>query len=174
MKKAWIPMVALLAATPASAQTGQDAASLAGVRSLYESVRGYITASAEQMPEDKYSFRPTPEVRTFGEIIGHVADSQYGFCAPVRGEKAPTMPSAEKLTSKAELVKAVKDAFAYCDAAYGIPASKLNDALTFFGQPHTKLSVLAFNMAHDFEHYGNLVTYMRINGMVPPSSQGGM
>jgi uncharacterized damage-inducible protein DinB len=173
MKRAWLPMVALLAATPASAQTG-DAASLAGVRGLYESVRGYITASAEQMAEDKYSFRPTPDVRTFGEIIGHVANSQYMFCASVKGEKAPAMPDAEKLTSKAELVKAVKDAFAYCDAAYGIPGSQLNDALSFFGEPHTKLSVLAFNMAHDFEHYGNLVTYMRINGMVPPSSQGGM
>lgn len=172
-KRAWFPLMAILVATSASAQMTQDEGSVAGVRGVYETVRGYITASADQMPEAKYSFRPTPEVRSFGEIIGHVANAGYLFCAPVRGEKAPGMPDAEKLTSKAELVKALAASFAYCDAAYDIDAEQAGQPLSFFGQKHTKLSVLAFNESHYFEHYGNLVTYMRINGMVPPSSQGG-
>jgi uncharacterized damage-inducible protein DinB len=172
MKTAWLVPVALLMAAPASAQTSGDG-SVAGVRSLYETVRGYITAAAEQMPEDKYSFRPTEEVRSFGEIIGHVANSGYMFCAPVLGEKPPSQPDAEKLTSKAELVAAVKASFAYCDKAHQLSGADASAALQFFGQPQTKLSVLAFNKGHDFEHYGNLVTYMRLNGMVPPSSQGG-
>jgi uncharacterized damage-inducible protein DinB len=164
----------LLAATPVSAQMNHDDGSVAGIRSLYQSVRGNIVAAAEQMPEDKYSFKPTPEVRSFGEILGHVANAGYMFCAPVRGEQAPSKPDAEKLGSKAEIVAALKASFEYCDQAYQVDAMAGGEALQFFGQPHTKLSVLGFNMGHDFEHYGNLVTYLRINGMVPPSSQRGM
>lgn len=170
MKRAWLALTALLVATPLSAQMGQNDASLAGVRGLYQTVRGYITAAAQQMPEDKYSYRPTDEVRSFGEIVGHVANAGYLFCAPVKGEQAPQKPNAEKLGSKAEIVAALQDAFAYCDGAYQV--SDADAPLQFFGQQHTKLSVLAFNMGHSFEHYGNLVTYMRLNGMVPPSSQG--
>ncbi len=172
MKRVWLALTALLLATPLSAQMGQGDGSVAGVRGLYQTVRGYITAAAEQMPEDKYSYRPTDEVRTFGQIIGHVANSGYMFCAPVRGQQAPSMPDAEKLASKAEIVAALKASFAYCDAAYQLSAADASAPLQFFGQQHTKLSVLAFNMGHAFEHYGNLVTYLRLNGMVPPSSQG--
>ena len=177
MKKAWFPLMALAAfavATPVSAQMDHEQGSVAGVRGLYETVRRYIIASAEQMPEDKYSFRPTDDVRSFGEIVGHVANAGYMFCASVKGGERPMMGNAEELTSKAEIVEAIKASFAYCDDAYHIGTMDAGEGLEFFGQPHTKLSVLAFNMAHDFEHYGNLVTYMRINGMVPPSSQGGM
>lgn len=171
MKRAWLALTALLVATPLSAQMGQGDGSVAGVRGLYQTVRGYITAAAEQMPEDKYAYRPTEEVRSFGQIIGHVANAGYLFCAPVRGQQAPDTGDAEKLMSKAELVAALKASFEYCDAAYQLSGTDAGAALQFFGQPHTKLSVLAFNMGHAFEHYGNLVTYMRLNGMVPPSSQ---
>lgn len=157
-----------------AAMAAGDGASAAGVTALYQTVRGYITASAEQMPEEDYSYSPTPEVRSFGQILGHVANASFMFCAPVRGEEAPSRPNAEELATKAEIVQALSEGFAYCDQAYATDAGQMADALQFFGQPHTKLSVLAFNMAHDFEHYGNLVTYMRLNGMVPPSSQGGM
>jgi len=173
MMRAWLVPAALLVAAPASAQMSGSDGSVDGIRSLYEAVRGYLTASADQMPEDKYSFRPTEEVRSFGEIIGHVANSGYMFCAPVLGEEPPSLPDAEKLASKAELVAALKASFAYCDKAHQLSAADASAAVQFFGQPNTKLSVLAFNMGHDFEHYGNLVTYMRLNGMVPPSSQGG-
>jgi len=175
MKRLWIPLVALMAALPAAPASAQmsDGASLAPVRGLYETVRGYIIASAEQMPEADYSFKPTDEVRSFGEIIGHVANAGYLFCSAAAGEQSPSSTNAEELTGKAELVEAVKASFAYCDKAYHMDAGKSGESVTFFGAQHTRLSVLSFNMGHDFEHYGNLVTYMRLKGMVPPSSQGG-
>jgi len=164
----------LFSSAPLAAQMGGGDGSAAGIRGLYETVRGYIIAAAEQVPEEDYSFQPTPEVRTFGQLVGHVANAGYLFCAPVRGDQAPQMGDAEKLGSKAELVSALKASFAFCDEAYAAGADRMNQSMEFFGQPHTGLSVLAFNMGHDFEHYGNMVTYMRMKGMVPPSSQGGM
>ena len=161
----------LVAATPLSAQMADGSAQ--GVRGLYQTVRGYIVAAAEQVLEETYAYQPTPDVRTFGQLIGHVTNAGYLFCAPVLGEQAPQRGNAEEITSKAELVAALKASFEYCDRAYAAGADRMNASLEFFGQPHTGLSVLAFNMGHDFEHYGNIVTYMRLNGMVPPSSQGG-
>ena len=83
------------------------------------------------------------------------------------------MPNAEEMASKAELVEAVKASFAYCDKAYAMPESKAMEQTTFFGREGSRLWVLNFNVTHVAEHYGNLVTYMRLKGMVPPSSQGG-
>lgn len=174
MKNALVAaLAALCIATPASAQMTEDA-SLAGVQGLYETVRGYLLASAEQAPQELYDYRPTDEVRSFGEIVGHVANAGYMFCAGALGEDAPQMGDAEELGSKAELLEALRGSFEYCDQAHAMDAGQADESVQFFGQDHTRLSVLAFNMGHDFEHYGNLVTYMRINGMVPPSSQGGM
>lgn len=166
---------ALAATAPLTAQMnhGQDG-SLAGIRGLHQQVGGFITAAAEQMPEADYGFKPTPEVRSFGELVGHVANATRMFCTSATGAARTPAPDAEKLASKAEIVAALKDAFASCDAAYTMDAMKAGESLDFFGQKHTRLSVLAFNMGHNYEHYGNIVTYMRLKGMVPPSSQGGM
>ncbi len=173
-----VPFVLAFAAAPVAAQAPMGAPSaqpgVSAVRPLYSMVQDYITRSAEQMPEEKYSFRPTPEVRTFGEIIGHLADSQYMFCAMAKGEDSPAEQEYEKAATKAELVAGLKAANTYCDDIY----SSMTDArgaepVEVFGQDMNRLGVLNFNMGHDFEHYGNLVTYLRMNGMVPPSSQGG-
>lgn len=135
--------------------------------------KDYLTKAAEQMPEAKYAFKPTPDVRTFGQIVGHIADANYSFCNYANSDTKPT-ESAEKLAKKADIQKALAASFAYCDKAYaglndttGAVEVKLED----IGQTVSKLGALAFNSAHDFEHYGNLVTYMRMNKMVPPSSQ---
>jgi hypothetical protein len=94
----------------------------------------------------------------------------------VKGEKSPAATDFEKATSKAALVQGIKDAFAYCDGAYQISDAKANtEQVTFFGSmTGSRLWALMFNVAHNNEHYGNLVTYFRLKGMVPPSSQGGM
>lgn len=173
MSKYIVPLAALLVASPVSAQMSGSDASLAGVRALYESVSGFITKAADQMPESEYAFKPTPQVRSFGQLVGHVANASHLFCSAALGEKPMTSGDAEKLTSKAELVAALKAGFAACSKAHAMDASKANEKLDFFGQPHTRMSVLAFNMGHDFEHYGNMVTYMRLKGMVPPSTGGG-
>ncbi len=175
MMRRWIPVLALAVASPAWAQAAQHAGhgpgSVEGIRGLYDIVKGYITKSAEQMPEEHFSFKPTPEVRSFGQLIGHIIDAQYLFCSAVLGEQAPAS-DAEKITSKAALRDALGKSNAYCDRAYQVTEPVGGQPIQFFGRDQTKLSVLAFNMGHDFEHYGNIVTYMRMKGLTPPSSQG--
>jgi uncharacterized damage-inducible protein DinB len=141
---------------------------------LYEMVKGYLTAAAEQMPEEKYSFRPTDEVFTFGEIVGHAANAMYLFCGTVKDSSTQAPANYQEMTSKAAIVEGLTGSFANCDNAYAIDDATAMEEVEFFGQTGTKLWVLGFNLAHSWEHYGNLVTYLRLNGMVPPSSQGGM
>jgi uncharacterized damage-inducible protein DinB len=131
-----------------------------------------VLKSAEEMPEQNYSFRPVATVRSFGQLVGHVADGQYEFCSAIVGDgKQP--PGIEKnKTSKADLIAALKEGFAYCDQAF----SSMNDTqaaelVKFFGHDAPKLGVLYFNTGHNMEHYGNMVTYLRMKGLVPPSSQ---
>src|SRR5215469_11033497 len=140
-------------------------------KGLYTMAKNNLIKAAQKMPEENYSFKPTPEVRSFGQIIGHVADAQYEFCAPVKGEKKAS--DVEKtVTSKAELVAALQTAFSYCDEVYNsMTDAHAADKIKFFGRDFTKLATLEFNVAHDNEHYGNIVTYMRLKGLVPPSSE---
>ena len=142
------------------------------VTPLYEMSKGWLIKSAELMPEANYAFKPTPDVRSFGQLIGHVANANYMFCSSVLGEKNPAAQDLEKTTDRATLVKGLKDAFAYCDGAYQITNAKAGEPIEFFGMKGDKLWALMFNVAHNNEHYGNLVTYFRLKGMVPPSSQG--
>lgn len=143
-----------------------------GQRFLHEMVKNNILRSAEKMPEENYSFRPTPEVRSFGQLLGHIADAQYLFCSAVLGKPNPA-PGIEKTkTSKADLIAALKEAFAYCDAAFAeMTDAKLAETVKFFGREQAKGTVLSFNTAHNNEHYGNIVTYLRMKGIVPPSSE---
>lgn len=147
---------------------------LEAVTPLYDMGKNYLIKSAENMPEANWSFKPTPEVRSFGEIVGHVTDANYMFCSFALGEKSPATGSFEKAARTAG-IQALKDAFAYCDKAHKIAPARLNDMveLPFGGMKGNKLWVLVFNTSHNWEHYGNLVTYMRMKGVVPPSSQGG-
>jgi uncharacterized damage-inducible protein DinB len=84
----------------------------------YERTKGILLRSAEKMPEENYSFRPVDAVRTYGQIIGHLADAQYLFCSTASGEKNPDLNIEKTKTSKADLVAALKDGFAYCDKVY--------------------------------------------------------
>ncbi len=145
---------------------------VAAVRGQYEQTKGYLLRSVDQMPEADYSFRPTPEVRTFGQIVGHLANDQYQFCSAALGEKNPAAGDFEKTaTTKAALSQAIRASFTYCDRAYQITDQQATRAQGGGGQQRTPLDMLALNAVHNAEHYGNFVTYMRIKGMVPPSSQ---
>jgi uncharacterized damage-inducible protein DinB len=143
-----------------------------GSRMMFQIVSGYLTRTSEKAPEEVYAFKPTPEVRSFGQIIGHVAEENYGICAAAQGEKPPVTGIEKSVTTKADLVKALADSVAYCQKAYAALTDKSGaDMQPFFGQKLSRLSILDFNTAHDYEHYGNLVTYMRLKGIVPPSSE---
>ncbi len=139
-------------------------------------VRTNVVKSAQQMPEEHYSFKPTPAVRSFGELVGHIANANYMICSRATGAANPSTANIEKTkTSKADLTKAVEESFAFCDAQYAaLTDAKGAEMIDLFGRKQPRLNALQFNTAHDFEHYGNLVTYMRMKGLVPPSSQGGM
>ena len=161
-----------LRAQAAGQAAGQEA-TIASVKLTYDVVKGYITKAAAMVPQDKLAFQPTKDVRTMGQLFGHIANSTAMICSISSGMKSTATGDAEKLTTKADLEKALAGAFAFCDHAMTmITAKNANEAVDLFGMKHTRAGGMAFNNAHLFEHYGNLVTYMRINGMVPPSSGG--
>lgn len=160
----------LLFALPMMAQGPANTIST-DLKSTWNQIKGYVARSADKMPEDQYSFKPTADVRSFGQLIGHIADAQYMICGAAKGEQK--MLGIEKSkTTKAELIAALAESNAYCDAAY----DSLTDAsgaemVKMFGRERSKMGALQMNVSHDFEHYGNLVTYMRMKGLVPPSSE---
>lgn len=139
---------------------------------MYEGLKGIVLRSAEKVPEESYGFRPTEAVRSFGQVIGHVADSQYSFCSLVRGEKDPEPKIEQTRKSKADLIAALKDAFAYCDKAYdGMTDASGAQMIKLLGNDAPKMGALTVNLAHTAQHYGNLVTYMRLKNIVPPTSE---
>jgi uncharacterized damage-inducible protein DinB len=167
--------IALVAPIAAVAQSDRSPTSgaVASIVPLWERAKSLYQRSAEVMPEEKLSFRPTDQVRTFGQILGHVANDHYEFCPSALGEKSPNTQDFEKTTTRAGLLQALKDSFAYCDRAYRITDAQAVEQTEFFRSKGTRLWVLTYNILHDGEHYGNLVTYFRINGIVPPSTQSG-
>jgi uncharacterized damage-inducible protein DinB len=137
----------------------------------YAEAKNDVLRSAEKVPEELYSFRPTPAVRTFGQLIAHEADGQYELCSPVAG-KAVDKNIEGTVKGKAALIAALKEAFVYCDAIY----AKMTDAdavstIMMGGQKSSKIGAMDYNTVHTMEHYGNLITYMRLKGIVPPSSE---
>ena len=157
---------------PAAAVVSQENPLSAHNRLIYGGVKAILLRSAEKMPEENYIFKPTDAVRSFGHIVGHVADAQYVFCSLVRGETNPTPKIEQTKTSKADLIAALKDAFAYCDKAYdGMTDASAVQMVKLHGGDTPKLGALAANNVHTVEHYGNLVTYMRMKNIVPPTSE---
>jgi len=142
------------------------------LKNSYNGIKGTITKAADEMAEADYSFKASPMERTYGAIVGHIADVQMALCGNAQGEQKSS--DAEKTkTTKADLVAALKASFDYCDAAYeGMTDADAAKMVTLFGpRKATKIAVLNFNIAHDNEMYGQMVVYLRIKGLVPPSSQ---
>ena len=150
------------------------------LRSAYTGRKNDLIKSAENVPDSIYNLRPGPqkEVRTYGQIIGHLANFNYLWCSQARQEKYPAQgKDFEKLETRAELTQALKDAFNYCDPVYANLTDAAGLAVISVTQENGKqtqvprISLLILNLTHNNEHYGNLVTYMRIKSIVPPSSQ---
>lgn len=138
----------------------------------YARVSGLLQKSAEKMPEENYSFKPVDTVRSYGQILGHLADAQYAFCSMALGDKNPALDIEHTKTSKADLIAALNAAIAYCNKAYdGMTDASAVQTIKLFGNDAPRLSALTVNNMHDLEHYGNLATYMRMKNIVPPSSE---
>jgi uncharacterized damage-inducible protein DinB len=165
-------MVLALICAPARVAAQASDPVMQSVRPHYERVKQYILASADQMSEDDLAFGPTAEVRSALAILGHIADSQHFFCSAALGESSPHETQIERdETRPAGMVQALRDSFTYCDQAYAQGDEEVLQPLDAFGGNRPRLSQLVLNTAHNWEHYGNLVTYMRLRGKVPPSSQ---
>jgi len=142
------------------------------VRELWHDVTSYVTQAAAELPESLYSYKPIGTVRSFGQLVGHVAGSQYLMCAAALGDPPRAEDAIERTkTTKAELVAALRASTEYCDRAYGQSDAAVQQRTQLFGRDRSRLFALGLNATHNGEHYGNIVTYLRMNGLVPPSSR---
>jgi hypothetical protein len=170
MIRMWTFMAAVMIAgtLPLAAQSNPFSAD---AKQSYSGIKNTLLKAADKMPEQFYSFRTTEKVRTYAEIMTHIADTQMLLCGMAKGEQKTGNAGAK--TAKADVVAALKASFDYCDTVY----DSMNDVdgaakVTMFGRQLTKLGVLNFNTAHDNEMYGTAVAYLRLKDIVPPSSEG--
>jgi uncharacterized damage-inducible protein DinB len=148
-----------------------------GVNAMHAAIRRNLAEAAENMPADEYTFRPTPELRTFGQIIGHLVKANFFFCSQSVGEKSPATVDYDQITAKAALVKALNDSLVYCDRVYAATTDanfsqpvQIADVVGTGSSNTVRGAVLMYNITHNNEHYGNIAVYMRLKGHVPPST----
>ena len=144
----------------------------ATARSLHATIRRNLADAAAAMTAEDYTFQPTPQVRTFARLVGHVVNGNFFFCSMAKGERPPNTTNHEQVTDRAALIKALTEALAYCDDVYGSTTDASYNGLVSVpgGQQTARGSVLVFNTTHNNEHYGNMVLYMRLKGRTPPST----
>lgn len=182
MKMTVTGLLALAASTAFAQPAGARADPLSTyLKTAATTIQANIVKSADKLTEADYGFRPSgvaAEVRSFGQFLGHIANANYSYCSRVKGEPSPAKADIEKtVTAKSDLVKALTESFAYCDGVYAaMTDAKLLETISVPGPNNTtrqitRAQVLIGNLAHNNEHYGNLVTYLRAKGIVPPSSE---
>ena len=160
-----------LLATPLSV-TAQEPL-VQSLRGLFDITKGTVMATAVDLDERMYTYRPTDDVRSAGQILAHIADWHFIFCSIAAVEDNPHSALFEETaTTKPEIVGALEQGFSYCEGVFDRTTdARASREVDFFNGPSTVGGMLAFVSAHNYEHYGNLVTYMRLNGIVPPSSR---
>jgi hypothetical protein len=169
MKRSFVLAISMEVACAALGLAQASVSMSADITQAYTAVKTNILKTAEKMPQDNYSFKPTPDLRTFAEVLDHVADSQMRTCAAVAGDRKTT--SAAGKTTKTEVTTALNEAFAECDKAYGsLSDANAGDAIDTPRGQRSRLGALAGNVAHNSEQYGILAMYLRSKGIVPPSS----
>jgi uncharacterized damage-inducible protein DinB len=164
-------IIGIFAASIASALYAQNAPSqAAALKQAYNGLKNNILQAADKMPDEDYSFQPTMPERNFGGWVAHVADSQMNTCSRIGG--SPQQLNAGSKTTKADLAAALKQSFDACDAVYeGTTDANANDPVQSFMGQTTRLAALWNNLAHDQECYGTMAVYLRLKGIVPPSTE---
>jgi len=185
MRQAFVVVIVHALCAAAYAQTsdgGFDKAlspSLAAsAKAMHATIRRDIAEAAEAMPAEDFAFKPTPEIRSFAQLVGHVINANFFFCSQAKAAAMPATTNFERVADKAALIKGLTDALAYCDAVYDSTTdADFNQAVILNGfpgmNPKTTTSrgaVLMFNTTHNNEHYGNIVVYLRLKGKLPPST----
>jgi DinB superfamily len=164
----------LALAALAAALHAEDNPYSADARQSYALVKDSLLKAADRMPIEDYSFRTTPKVRTFAEMIAHVAAAQMLMCGVVKGEKSIANPQFKPAkTAKADLVADLKASFDYCDPVYESMTDAAGAArVKWFIGDMSRLGLLNWNISHNNEMYGIIGAFLRIKGLVPPSSEG--
>lgn len=164
--------VFLAAAPVLQAQANPNPVS-SSAREIYERQAKYMIAAAELMPADKYSFRPTPAQWTYAKSIAHVIDANAYVCGMLTEAPGPRGPRTSETLSKEELVAALKASFQGCDKAFAaLQDARLGDTITFFGgKPAPRARALLEEVGDLEDHYSQMASYLRLNGLTPPSAQ---
>ena len=167
MKTTTIFIATLLGTTIVSAQNPLSTE----LKQQWTATKDTLTKSADRVADADYGFKPAPtNTRTFGQIIGHIADVQLAICSAAKGEQKRGDAEMTK-TTKADLVAALKASFDYCDSAYdSLTDASATEQIRMFGGMRSRLNALYFNIIHDNEMYGQVVTYYRAKGQVPPTT----
>jgi uncharacterized damage-inducible protein DinB len=169
-----LPLSAAAQTTDAGFNEALSPSMPAVVKAMHATIGRNLADAAALMPAEDYSFKATPQVRSFAELIGHVVFANFLFCAQAKGEQMPKTENFQKITDKVTLVKGMNDALAYCDEVYtGTTEANFNSIITMVGpakKQASRGSVLVFNTTHNNEHYGNIIVYLRLKGHVPPST----
>ncbi len=163
-----------LAQQPAASVAAPPASPvIAAAQSLIDRYGGNITAAAQEMPADKYGYKPTPQQMSFGQLISHVAESNNILCAHLSDQPVPTERPVAATESKDALVAAAEKSFAYCkDALTKVDPAKLGDEVPFFGQRKASRALVLLAVTGDlFDHYSALAIYLRLNGLLPPTAR---
>ena len=170
---AGLMLFALSSAAQAPA-AGQRVGLATSLQRAYGTLKGNLTQAAEKMPEANYGFKPAsdPDLRTYGQWIGHQADNQFINCATIKGVPNPNPPqSNEKKATKADLVKALADAFAFCDGAISALTDQSALQMVKQGEGETaRGGVVSALLSHGLESYGIVVVYLRAKGIAPPNA----
>lgn len=169
-------MVGLLLAQGAAAPAPDSSTTTGAAAATYRGLKNFIVRSADKMPAEHFTYQPTPEVRSFGQLLAHIADGNYLLCSPALGEANPSGTVMDKIEkenlAREALLTRLKESFTYCDRAYAaLSEANGSEKVAFLSTQRSRAGVLWFHISHAYEHYGNLVTYMRMKGVVPPSSE---
>lgn len=161
-----------LAATSLGAQQVANPV-VTSAKEIYTRQAAFIATAAEKMPEDKYAYHPTPEQWSYGKIVSHVAQANFGVCAMLAGAPAADVPKVTETSSKDALVTALKASFDFCSKALdGLQDSSLGDTITYFGGAKKPRARALVELTDDLEdHYSQMASYLRLNGMLPPSAK---
>lgn len=173
----WMPSTAIAQTTGAGYADALTPSLASVAKAMHATIRRDIAESAQSMPADEYAFRPTPESRTFAQLIGHVINNNWFFCSQAKQEQSPSVKNHEQVTDKDALMKALNESLAYCDQAYSSTTdANFNAPVQMTGgvgmgpASTVRGAILMFNTTHNNEHYGNIVVYMRLKGHVPAST----
>jgi uncharacterized damage-inducible protein DinB len=172
MKKAVIPAALLLLSTLAlHAQTKNPVSS--ALRDILPGRQKNIVAAVEEMPADKFNYKPTADQMTFGHLVTHIIESNDALCGKAAGVPAPKVEEAKDTDSKDKLVSALKASFDFCSGALAkMDDSKLGDMTDAFGGMQVTRARLAITLASGWaDHYGVAAMYLRLNGLTPPSAK---